>query len=569
MQHAAHPPANSQRPQHHTRHGGSHRGFLKRWFLANSLISGVLALCWLLLRSGSKPSRLAYPCQQAAFSAATLAFGVPLVAALIAARQRVVGAVRTPAGVVLAAVGVLATLGTWGYLSRANEYQGPRLQPSGDYRAQLYHVSDCPPFPVGDRFVGLDNLLTLMGREGLKIYKSADESLLSGPDGIVAADDVVIIKINYQWPERGGSNVDVLRGLIRRIVDHPDIFSGEIVVCENAQFQSIDNFDRAHNNAQIHSLSPHDVVVAFEDQGHQISHYDWTSVRFTSVAEYDDGDLTDGYIVYPYDSQFYGRLSYPKFQTSYGTYISTKDGIWDPDSGAYDRESLKFINLPVLKSHHATYGVTACVKNYMGVVTRELSTNSHGAIEYGILGALLAEMQPADLNILDCIWVHANPYDGPWTEYEEATRRDELVASTDPVAADIWATSNILIPAFLDNGYTPPWPTPSADPDDPDSAFRVYLDNSMSHLLAAGYEVTNDQDQIDAVTWDGTGDHDRDSDVDLTDYNIFNGCMSGPSQATGFTPPPMPCQDAFDFDADSDVDLVDFAAMGGVFTGPQ
>ena len=68
----------------HGRHGskstGMFRGFLKRWFVANSLVSGFFALCWLLLRSGAKPSRLAYPCQQAAISAAMLAFAAPVVA---------------------------------------------------------------------------------------------------------------------------------------------------------------------------------------------------------------------------------------------------------------------------------------------------------------------------------------------------------------------------------------------------------------------------------------------------------------------------------------------------------
>ena len=61
-----------------------------------------------------------------------------------------------------------------------------------------------------------------------------------------------------------------------------------------------------------------------------------------------------------------------------------KYGIWDDVTG-YNRDRLKLINVPVLKSHHASYGVTAVVKNYMGVVSGALGTNSHGAIAYGIL----------------------------------------------------------------------------------------------------------------------------------------------------------------------------------------
>jgi hypothetical protein len=169
----------------------------------------------------------------------------------------------------------------------------------------------------------------------------------------------------------------------------------------------------------------------------------------------------------------------------------------------YDRSRLKVINLPVLKPHAAVYGVTACVKNYMGVVTTELNTSSHNGVRNGLMGAVMAEIGPPDLNILDCIRIDGNPYSGPEVSWGLATRMDQLVASTDPVAADIWATTNILVPAFLANGYSPPWPSPDATPDDPDSVFRTYLDNSMNFLLAAGYRVTNDIESIDAYTWDG------------------------------------------------------------------
>ena len=269
-------------------------GFWRRWFLANSVLGGIFALAWLLLRSGTKPSRFAYPCQQAAFSTAALAFGVPLVAALLAARQRVLTGLRTRTGLALCALGLFVTAGTWAYLAHAAAYRGPQPDPPRGYRAQLYHVTDCPPDPVGDRFVGLDNLLTLMGRRGLKFYQSPEESLLAGPNGVIASDDVVVVKINYQWPERGGTNTDLLRGLIRCIVEHPDAFAGEIVVCENSQFQPIQNFDRQYNNAQDPSLSPHDVVVAFQQQGHTISHYSWTDIRYTSAGEYSaSAEITD------------------------------------------------------------------------------------------------------------------------------------------------------------------------------------------------------------------------------------------------------------------------------------
>jgi hypothetical protein len=405
----------------------------------------------------------------------------------------------------------------WGYAERASPPPVPAGHASPEYRAALYHMTECPQAPVGDHCVGLDQLITLMGHEGLKFYRSATVTMESGPDGIIATDDVVVVKINYQWSERGGTNVDLLRGLLRRLADHPDGFTGEIVVCENAQFASVQNFDRALNNAEDHALSPRDAVEPLRSEGVTISLFDWTSIRQRAVDEYIDGDATDGYVVYPYDAALNGRISYPKFRTEYGTSVSLRHGLWNSESGTYERGRLKLINLPVLKSHHSTYGVTASVKNYMGVVTGSLSTNSHWAIANGMMGAVIGEIQPADLNILDCTWINANPYSGPRTLYSEATRRDELVASRDPVALDIWAARSILIPAFIEGGYGPPWPEPSADPDDPDSDFRIYLDNSMQYILAAGYDVTNLDERTDVVTWSGGGDLDGDGVDDEID----------------------------------------------------
>jgi hypothetical protein len=198
-------------------------------------------------------------------------------------------------------------------------------------------------------------------------------------------------------------------------------------------------------------------------------------------------------------------VSYPKFRTELGTYVSLRDGVWDLPSNTYDRDRLKIVNLPVLKSHHATFGATACVKNWMGVITTGLSTSSHSAMRYGLLGETMVEVRPADLNILDAIWINANPTTGPSTSYSGATRRNELVASTDAVAADIWSVTNILIPGFLGNGFTPPWPQPDATPDDPSSDFRQYLDASMSALLAGGHNATNDLAQIDLFSIDAQG----------------------------------------------------------------
>jgi hypothetical protein len=494
-------------------------------------------------------------------STATLALGLPAGAILIALRRRILGWLRTPAGIITAIAIVLVAAGVVSSFTGTVPYRGPVLSAPMDYRARVYNVTDCHIDPTGDRFIGFDNLVALMGRDGLKFYESATESLASGPDGLIASDDVVIIKINYQWDQRGGTNVDLLSGIIRRIVNHPDGFAGEVVVCENAQFASVSNFDRANNNSKGRTRSPHDVVVDFQGLGFAVSHFDWTATRFTSVGEYSEGDTTDGYIVYDYDPEVSAHVSYPKFQTDYGTYISVRDGIWDPVGETYDRDRLKYINVPVLKSHHAVYGTTVCVKNYMGLVTDALSTSSHGGVGRGLMGTVLGEILLADLNIIDCIFINADPNTGPATSYVGATRQKELCACLDPVAGDIWAVKNILIPAFIANGYSPPWPTPSADPDDSTSAFRNYLDKSMYQILAAGITVTNDTTQIDTFLGNGrAGDFDEDADIDSLDYDQFALGFTGPGGTVD------PAYAAGDFDGDGDIDCDDWDSFQFVWT---
>jgi hypothetical protein len=479
------------------------RRFLGRWFVINSVLTGLLALIWLLLRSGARPSRLAYPCQRAALSTAYLAFAAPLLAALIEARSLAVRLLRGRTGMAVATIGLLATCGTWGFLARVDASQVPDVQPPADYRAQVFHVTDCPEEPEGERFPGVENLFTLMARRGLKLYHSTQDHPWADPDGLFSADDVIIIKINYQWTGRGGTNVQLLSGLIHCLLDHPDTFTGEIVVCENGQFMPTAGFDRTYSNNG--PVSPRTIVLSFQDQGYRIGDYEWTLIRGSRAEEYSQGDQDDGYVL---STQIAGGIvSYPKFTSDFGTQISARYGIWSPDGQTYDRDRLKVINLPVLKSHHRVYGVTACVKNYMGLVTDSLGTNSHNGIASGLLGAVMAEIGSPTLNILDCLYVKGDPYGGP--DVYSAPYLGQLVASTDPVAADIWATTNILIPAFLDNGFSPPWPYPGATPDDPDSKFRQYLDRSMRYLLEGGYAVTNDLDQIDIHSWNGVSSLDR------------------------------------------------------------
>jgi len=341
---------------------------------------------------------------------------------------------------------------------------------------------------------GLTELIKLMGSHGLLFYKSEVRGNTQGPRGLIAHDDVVLIKVNAQWSERGGTNTDPLKKLIEKIVNHPDGFMGEVVVADNGQGRGALNW--SDSNAEDHSQSTQRVADLFSGS-QKVSTFLWDKIREKRVGEYSSGDMSDGYVVSPTaDPQTGIRPSYPKFKTAYGTHISFKMGIWNPVTRSYDGEKLKVINVPVLKSH-SIYGVTASVKNYMGVVSQPL-TNAHSTVGRGGMGTEMVKTRFPTLNILDAIWVNAKPMDGPATSYEEASRVNVVLASTDPIALDYWAAKHVLLQTAVLKGEKN---TALLDPDNPNKgslaeSFHVWLKRSMEKMQAAGYRVTMKEDYM-------------------------------------------------------------------------
>ncbi len=223
--------------------------------------------------------------------------------------------------------------------------------------------------PASDIFVvngtsgndrGVTKLIDLMGNHGALFYKSPVAGKTRGSCGLIARDDTLIIKVNSQWDERGGTNTDLLKSLIKAIVDHPDGFVGEIIVADNGQAQYGStgrggSLDYSRNNAEDMSQSVHRVVDSFT--GCRVSTYLWDNITTVKVKEYFEGDVKDGYVTSAMVSPRTGAMvSYPKFKTKFGTHISFKLGTWDPKTQTYDSDRLKLVNVPVLKSHRI-YGV--------------------------------------------------------------------------------------------------------------------------------------------------------------------------------------------------------------------
>ena len=474
-------------------HQGLRRGFF---------VYGLLCLAWLMLRSGLKPSRAVYPCQAAARINADLwlaAYVLPLLQSC-PIRARLSG--RVPALLVAAAL-----VAGVGYISLQGGTGIDTLNPSN--RLQL-ESAEASVLPASDVYAvtgtdgaddGVARLLGQMAGNGLKFYNSSRETSLGGPVGLISADDVVIIKVNSQWDQRGGTNTDLVRSIIQAVVDHPDGFRGEVVVADNGQAQygaqgRGGSLDWASSNARDHGQSIVDVVNGFKPS-FRVSAYLWDTITTTVVSEFADGDSTDGYVVSTRVASTSSISAYPKFTTEYGTMVSFRHGVYVPADNDYDTGKLKVISVPVLKTH-MIYGVTGAVKHYMGVtsdkLTSSLGYSAHSSVGMGGMGTLMAQTRVPDLNILDAIYVNSRPEAGPRTTYSDASEVNVIAASTDPVALDYWAAKHILCAVCEANGWGD---ASSMDPDNGRSGgFGYWLRLSMEELNAAGYRFTCDEDRM-------------------------------------------------------------------------
>jgi len=339
---------------------------------------------------------------------------------------------------------------------------------------------------------GVARLVRSMQSRGLYLHQTP-----ASPNGLIAPTDVVILKINAQWDERGGTNTDLIRGVIQAILDHPGGFRGEIIVADNgqAQFGSAPggggSLDWARNNAVDQTQSTLRVIRYFQAAGHRVTGVLWDTFTRIRVQEFNTGDMRDGFVVEDEVRSTGIAISYPKFTTEFGTHVSFREGIWDPSTRTYNSDILKVINMPVLKSHRG-FQVTAAVKNYMGVPSDWLTRGrgrAHNSVGTGGMGTLMVETRMPVLNILDMIWVA--PQGGPRSQFSTAVQVNKIAASTDPVALDHWASINVLMPvapATIRASMNPNGTTPGT--------FGHWLRLSMNELVRAGIPTTMNEAEM-------------------------------------------------------------------------
>ncbi len=348
----------------------------------------------------------------------------------------------------------------------------------------------------------LNSLLELMDGDGLKFYEAKSKGFLQGSSGLIASDDVVIVKVNSQWDECGMTNTDLVKALVAAVLAHPDGFRGEVVIADNGQAQYGSsghggNLDYTINNAIDRGQSVKRVADSFRGAG-QVSTYLWDTITENEVGEYSQGDDEDGYVLAESADPITMVLpSYPKFKTAHGTRISFKRGVWNLERKVYEGGRLKVLNTPVLKSHFI-FGVTGAMKHYMGVPSDKLTSTkgyrTHPTVGKGGMGTLMAETRIPTLNIIDAIHVNCKPGTGPKTPFGGATYAGIIAASTDPVAIDYWASKNILCKLGKEVHKTD---VSLFDPDNKTRGwFGDWLRLAAAELNDAGHPFTYDERRI-------------------------------------------------------------------------
>ena len=320
-----------------------------------------------------------------------------------------------------------------------------RLQASSS--SPLYWITDVPGQPFltrgnGNCHAGVEALLHWMGRSGLKFYRSSQQTILSGPNGMIDSGDVVLIKVNAQWKYRGCTNSDLIRGLIQRILDHPDGFRGEVVIFENGQGRGSLNCDTSgsYPDAAVHANA--------NDESHSFLYLVQQIFRDSRVSAFLLDPFRDVFIgANDHDTQgyrSYENVSYPCFTTAGGRRVELREGLWN---GKGYEQNLKLINVPVLK-HHDVGGseITASLKHFYGVLS--MGDGQSGFRHYQGLGEtcgkMMASVRSPVLNLLDALWVSHSSLTG--YPADTTFRANQMLASQDPVALDYWAAKYILYP---------------------------------------------------------------------------------------------------------------------------
>ena len=351
--------------------------------------------------------------------------------------------------------------------------------------------------------------------------------MMGGIEKFIGPSDIVVLKPNAQWWNQGMTNTDAMKGFIDMVLAMPD-FSGEVIVAENHQYNG-DNSRGWNTSEKNGKFNFNELVAYYQKRGKKnVTKYHWrvagrTAIPLEGDAQGDrrvkgpeDGDgyvwMEDCYYLSPIGKKCI--MTYPVFTSTYsGITVDLKNGAWKNGSYLADKE-VRFINFSAL-NHHGWYcGITASVKNLMGVVDMSCgfpgdapkgTYNTHhigvsklklltkkrvvwriGRIDKfmrycyrdfhhtgGALGYFMSHVRMPDLNIITGERIGW----GSRVDLEKSFQPKTILASRDPVAIDYIAAREVLLPGTPSEAYHQSGLTYQElnNPDEHEGPYRKFL----------------------------------------------------------------------------------------------
>lgn len=385
--------------------------------------------------------------------------------------------------------------------------------------------------PLGTESNGTSNVYIARGMSPEENVKRVLE-LMGGIDTIIGSNDIVILKPNAQWWNQGTTNTNNMKGFIDLVLNIPE-FQGEVIIAENHHYKELDS--RGWNtNERNGDYNLNELVQYYNDAGHDnVSKYHWVDGGPNPLPQEGDGGNGrvvssvaegDGYVwasdkVYESKEGRRCMMTYPVFTSSYsGKKIDICRGSLIDDEYV---DNVRLINFSCLNHHGNAFGVTASVKNLMGIpdmtcgfqgtepegmfnihfigkmsllyktgidlkyygkkfgfgsgVGRKVMGKGSWHTEYtgGALGYWMKNVRMPDLNILAAEYVGwgGRGRSGP----HKRSRANCVATSFDPVALDYIGSKEILLPA------TPDGETHYKELNSPDNPpFKTFLEECSS-----------------------------------------------------------------------------------------
>jgi hypothetical protein len=336
--------------------------------------------------------------------------------------------------------------------------------------------------------------------------------MLGGIERVIGKDDIVIIKPNAQQIGHSMTNTNTIKEFIDQALNIPG-FNGEVIIAENHHYHPDDTagWTTTHRNGDFNL---NELLAYYQDKGiKNVTKYHWQDAGSGHGKTVSGPDEEDGYVWCDEEYSYQGRktkMTYPVFTSPYsGVTIDFKNAAWK--NGKYTGQPVKFINISALRNH-SNAGVTAAIKNYLGVVDltcgysgkepagyynfhyiavdwpslgilrkamKSLITSNlmrkqkltrkiagyvgpqNGALG-GAVGLFMKTIRMADLNIV------AAEYAGHEGRRKPPVHTKTVLGSTDPVALDYFAAKYVLLPlGGTRAAYN--------NPDNPRGTFHKYL----------------------------------------------------------------------------------------------